>query len=58
MSGTPTNRLKMIAKILEDRDAGLSAVDGAVTQDPPFLRRIYLLAIGPQKERAVKERGK
>ena len=49
---TPTNRLKMIAEILEQHDNELLAADGGpVPQEPAWLRRIYLLAIGPQKER-------
>jgi len=49
---TPKVRLKMIAEILEEHDRSLLAVDGPVTQEPSYLRRIYLLAIGPQKEPA------
>jgi hypothetical protein len=48
---TPKYRLKRIAEILEEHDAALLAVDGAVRQEPRYLREIYLLAIGPQKER-------
>ncbi len=51
MKLTPTNRLKMIAEILEEHDRWLLAADGPVTQEPIYLRRIYLLAIGHQKER-------
>lgn len=43
-------RLKKICEILEMRDNQLLAADGPVPQDPPFLKRIYLLAKG-RKER-------
>lgn len=47
---TPVNRLKMIAEMMEQHDNELLAADGPVPQEPSYLRRIYLLAIRPQKE--------
>jgi hypothetical protein len=43
---TPTERLRAIAEILEQHDRELLASDGPVPQEPLFLRRIYVLAIG------------
>ncbi len=47
---TPTQRLKRIAELLEDHDAQLIAIDGPVTQEPRYLREIYLLATQPSTD--------
>jgi hypothetical protein len=51
IKSTPVYRLKRIAEILEEHDQWLLSDDGPVRQEPLYLREIYLLAIGPQKER-------
>lgn len=51
---TPTERLARIAEILKEHDHWLLSVDGAVTQEPSYLRDIYLLTkreIGPRRRK-------